>query len=29
MQTFQEYASAGMGIAFHAKNLPEKKAIVS
>ena len=29
MQTFQEYAAAGMGIAFHAKNLPEKKAIVS
>ncbi len=29
MQTFQEYAAAGMGIAFHAKNLTEKKAIVS
>ena len=29
MQTFQEYAAAGMGIAFHAKTLPEKKAIVS
>ena len=29
MQTLQEYAAAGMGIAFHAKNIPDKKAIVS
>ena len=29
MQTFQEYAAAGMGIAFHAKNIPHKKAVVS
>ena len=29
MQTFQEYALVGMGIAFHAKNIPDKKAIVS
>ena len=29
MQTFQEHALVGMGIAFHAKNIPDKKAIVS
>ena len=29
METLQEYAAVGMGIAFHAKNLPHKKAIVS
>ena len=29
MKTLQEYAAVGMGIAFHAKNLSEKKAIIS
>ena len=29
MQTLEEYISAGMGIAFHAKMLPTKKAVIS
>ena len=29
MNTLQEYAAVGMGIAFHAKNHSEKKAIIS
>ena len=29
METLQEYNAAGMGIAYHAQNYPEKKAIIS
>ena len=29
METLQEYIAAGMGIAYHAQNYPEKKAIIS
>ena len=29
METLQEYLAAGMGIAYHAQNYPEKKAIIS
>ena len=29
METLQEHLALGMGIAFHAKNIPDKKAIVS
>ena len=29
MQSLQEHIAAGMGIAFHAKNFPENKAIIS
>ena len=29
METLQEYNAAGMGIAYHAQNHPEKKAIIS
>ena len=29
METLQEHIAAGMGIAYHAKKLPENKAIIS
>ena len=29
MESLQEHIALGMGIAFHAKNIPDKKAVVS
>ena len=29
METLQEHIASGMGIAFHAKKLPNNKAIIS